>query len=35
MQILRCICDILAIFISELRLIADIIRLIAQIVYCM
>lgn len=35
MQILSCICHILAIFIAELRELAQIIDCIAQIVYCM
>ena len=35
MQLLSCVCDILAIFFSELRLLAQIIDLVADIVYCM
>eukprot|EP00056_Hartaetosiga_gracilis_P002913 m.58179 g.58179 ORF g.58179 m.58179 type:complete len:213 (-) comp11247_c0_seq1:132-770(-) len=35
MQLLSCICNILAIFFDELRLIAQIIDLIADIVYCL
>ncbi len=35
MQMLRCICNILAIFFEQLRLVAEIIRLVAEIVYCM
>jgi len=34
MQLLSCVCQILAIFIEELREAADIIRIIAHLVYC-
>ncbi len=34
MQLLSCICDILAIFIADLRGLAALIDLIADIVYC-
>ena len=34
MQILACVCDILAIFVSELRGLSNLIDLIADLVYC-